>query len=141
MTKRQLAPYTKGVVTSADGTRIGYRQLGSGPGVVLLHGGVNSSQHLMRLGSALAGTCTVDIPDRRGRGLSGPIGADYGLSTEDEGLAALLKQTGARNVFGAGRRRSVRPAQRSQPAEHREGGGLRGASFHPARIQPCHTPP
>ena len=100
MTKRQLAPYTKGVVTSADGTRIGYRQLGSGPGVVLLHGGVNASQHLMRLGSALAGTLTVYIPDRRGRGLSGPIGADYGLRTEDEDLAALLKQTGARNVFG-----------------------------------------
>jgi pimeloyl-ACP methyl ester carboxylesterase len=100
MTKRQLAPYTKGFVTSADGNRIGYRQLGSGPGVVLLHGGVNSSQHLMRLGSALAGTFTVDIPDRRGRGLSGPIGADYGLRTEDEDLAALLKQTGARNVFG-----------------------------------------
>ena len=100
MTKRQLAPYTKGFVASADGTRIGYRQLGSGPGVVLLHGGVNASQHLMRLGSALAGTFTVYIPDRRGRGLSGPIGADYGLRTEDDDLAALLKQTGARNVFG-----------------------------------------
>jgi hypothetical protein len=32
--------------------------------------------------------------------LSGPIGADYSLRAEDEDLAALLKQTGARNVFG-----------------------------------------
>ena len=76
---RDNSPRTQGFVASADGTRIGYRQLGSGPGVVLLHGGVNASQHLMRLGSALAGTFTVCIPDRRGRGLSGPIGADYGL--------------------------------------------------------------
>jgi pimeloyl-ACP methyl ester carboxylesterase len=70
--KGKLTPYTKGFVTSADGIRIGYRQLGSGPGVVLLHGGVNGSQHLMRLGIALAGTFTVYIPDRRGCGLSGP---------------------------------------------------------------------
>src|SRR5829696_914221 len=100
VTKEKLTPYTKDFVTSADGTRIGYRQPGSGPGVVLLHGGVNASQHLMRLGSALAGTFTVYIPDRRGRGMSGPLGADYGLRAEDEDLAVLLKQTGARNVFG-----------------------------------------
>ncbi|HEX3196869.1 MAG TPA: alpha/beta hydrolase [Propionibacteriaceae bacterium] len=98
--KASTKAYTKGFVASADCTRIGYRQLGSGPGVVLLHGGVNASQHLMRLGRALAGTFTVCIPDRRGRGLSGPIGADYSLRTEDEDLAALLEQTGARNVFG-----------------------------------------
>jgi len=98
--KSERTQYTKSFVTLADGTRIGYRQLGSGPGVVLLHGGANASQHLMRLGSALARTFAVYIPDRRGRGLSGPIGADYGLRTEDEDLAALLKQTGARNVVG-----------------------------------------
>jgi hypothetical protein len=100
VTKEKLTPYTKGFMTSADGTRIGYRQLGSGPGIALLHGGVNASQHLMRLGSALPGTSTVYIPDRRGRGLSGALGADYGLRAEDEDLAALLKHTGARNVFG-----------------------------------------
>jgi pimeloyl-ACP methyl ester carboxylesterase len=60
--QEKLTPYTKGFVTSADGTRIGYRQLGGGPGVVLLHGGVNGSQHLMRLGIALAGTFTVYPP-------------------------------------------------------------------------------
>jgi hypothetical protein len=38
------------------------------PGVVLLHGGVNASQHLIRLGSALAGTFTVYVPNRPGRG-------------------------------------------------------------------------
>ena len=38
------------------------------PGVVLLHGGVNASQHLIRLGSALAGTFTVYVPNRPGGG-------------------------------------------------------------------------
>ena len=75
MIKKDRSPYTKGTVSSADGTQIGYRQLGSGPGLILLHGGVNASQHLMRLGSQLAHTFTVYIPDRRGRGLSGPLGA------------------------------------------------------------------
>ena len=37
---------------SADGTRIGYRRLGLGPSVILLHGGVNASQHRMKLAPA-----------------------------------------------------------------------------------------
>ena len=38
---------TTGSVVSADGTRIGFRRLGRGPSVILLHGGVNASQHMM----------------------------------------------------------------------------------------------
>jgi hypothetical protein len=62
MTKRQLAPYAQGFVASADGTRIGYRQQGRGPGVVLLRGGVNASQHLMRLGSVLENSYELTCP-------------------------------------------------------------------------------
>ena len=36
--------------------------------VILLHGGVNASQHMMKLGHALADAFTVYLPDRRGRG-------------------------------------------------------------------------
>lgn len=32
-------------VTSKDGTTIGFRQFGHGPGVVILHGGALASQH------------------------------------------------------------------------------------------------
>jgi pimeloyl-ACP methyl ester carboxylesterase len=92
--------YSKGSVTSKDNTIIGYRQMGSGPGIILLHGGGKSSQTLMQLGTALAEEFTVYIPDRRGRGLSGPFGDDYGLKREVEDIDALLKKTGAHYVFG-----------------------------------------
>jgi pimeloyl-ACP methyl ester carboxylesterase len=91
--------YTKGSVTSKDGTKIGYRQMGSGPGIILLHGGVNASQNLMKLGTLLSDEFTVYIPDRRGRGMSGPYDKDYSIQKEDEDMDALLK-TGAHYVFG-----------------------------------------
>jgi pimeloyl-ACP methyl ester carboxylesterase len=66
--------YTKSSVTSKDGTIIGYRQMGSGPGIIIMHGGISSSQYYMKLGAALSDEFTVYIPDRRGRGLSGSLG-------------------------------------------------------------------
>ena len=87
-------------VTSADGTTIGYRKIGSGPGLVIMHGGLRSSRHYERLAAALADTYTVYIPDRRGRGLSGSVGEDYSTRKECEDLAAILQKTGAHLVFG-----------------------------------------
>ena len=92
--------YTTGSVTSKDGTTIGYRQLGHGPGVVLLHGTMESAQSHMQLAEALADTFTVYVPDRRGRGLSGPHGKDYSIQKEVEDMDALLTKTGAHYVFG-----------------------------------------
>jgi pimeloyl-ACP methyl ester carboxylesterase len=65
-----------------------------------LHGGAKGSQSLMQLGMALSDDFTVYIPDRRGRGLSGPFGDNYGLQREVEDMDALLKKTGALYVFG-----------------------------------------
>ncbi|MCZ8515273.1 alpha/beta hydrolase [Paenibacillus filicis] len=92
--------YKTSSVVSKDGTRIGYRQLGYGPGVVVVHGSNVSSQNFMQLAEGLADVFTVYVPDRRGRGLSGPFGKDYSIQREVEDLEALLTQTGARNVFG-----------------------------------------
>ena len=92
--------YTTGSVNSNDGTVIGFRQLGSGPGVILLHGAVSSSQLFMKLGTALSDAFTVYMPDRRGRGLSGPFGDKYGIQKEVEDLDAILNKTDAHNVFG-----------------------------------------
>lgn len=93
--------YEKHVVASKDGTKLGFRQLGHGPGVVLQHGGALGSQHYMKLAGALAEEFTVYLPDRRGRGMSGPYGPHYCIEREDEDLSAIIAATGAQNVFGA----------------------------------------
>lgn len=93
--------YQRNSVTSADGTTIGYRQVGTGPGVILMHGGALASQHYMKLGSALADRFTVYLPDRRGRGMSGPYGPNYCIAREDEDLHAVVDATGAEFVFGS----------------------------------------
>ncbi len=89
-----------GEVRSADGTTIGYQRAGTGPAVILLHGAGQSSGNLMRLARALSGAFTVYVPDRRGRGRSGPYGEFHGLRTEIEDLSALLDASGASRLFG-----------------------------------------
>jgi pimeloyl-ACP methyl ester carboxylesterase len=85
-------------VTSADGTTIGYRRIGAGPAVVLVHGALMSAYRFDRLAAALADAFTVVVPDRRGRGASGPHGEVYGMAREVEDLRAVLDATGARQV-------------------------------------------
>ncbi len=87
-------------VTSKDGTTIGYRQLGHGPGLVILHGTAESSHSHIELAEALADAYTVYLPDRRGRGPSGTYGVGYGVAKEVEDLDAILTKTGAHYVFG-----------------------------------------
>ena len=89
-----------GTVTSRDGTTIGYRRVGDGPGLVVLHGAMESSSSHLQLAEALADRFTVYLPDRRGRGLSGPYPAAYTVRTDIEDMDALLTTTGARQVFG-----------------------------------------
>ncbi len=93
-------PYITSSVTSKDGTTISYRQIGHGPAVVLLGGAMETAQSHMQLAEALADTFTCYMPDRRGRGLSGPFGNDYSIQREVEDLDALLTKTGAHYVFG-----------------------------------------
>jgi len=52
------------------------------------------------LAQALAGTCSVYIPDRRGRGLSGTPGQAYNIEREFEDLSALMQKTSSRMLFG-----------------------------------------
>jgi pimeloyl-ACP methyl ester carboxylesterase len=87
-------------VRSADGTSIGYRTVGTGPSVILVHGAGQSSDNLTRLAGALAEAFTVYLPDRRGRGLSSSYSEFHGLTTEIEDLGALLDVCGASRVFG-----------------------------------------
>jgi pimeloyl-ACP methyl ester carboxylesterase len=89
-----------GSVMSKDGTTIGYRQLGRGPAVVLLHGAMESAQSHIQLAETLAASFTVYLPDRRGRGLSGPYGRDHGIEKDVEDMDALLTKTDAHDVLG-----------------------------------------
>jgi pimeloyl-ACP methyl ester carboxylesterase len=89
-----------GSLTSRDGTTIGYRRVGVGPGVILLHGSMSSGAHHLELARVLAPTFTVFVPDRRGRGLSGPYRSGDELQQELEDLAALLDATGAAFIWG-----------------------------------------
>ncbi len=92
--------YGAGSVVSRDGTTIGYRQFGDGPGIIAVHGAAQAAQNFTKLAEALSDAFTVYVPDRRGRGQSGPPGDHYGLKSECEDLDALLSRTGSHNVFG-----------------------------------------
>ncbi len=92
--------YTTGSVISRDGTTIGFREFGHGPGIVAIHGAAQAAQNFTRLAEALSDAFTVYVPDRRGRGLSGPQGDHYGITSECEDVDAILSFTGSHNVFG-----------------------------------------
>jgi len=94
------APVTTHAVCSKDGTTIGYRQLGQGPGIVVLHGSMSSGYYHLELAEAMADAFTVYLPDRRGRGLSGAYRDDNDIQREVEDLETVLASTGAQNVFG-----------------------------------------
>jgi pimeloyl-ACP methyl ester carboxylesterase len=91
---------TTGSVTSTDGTPIGYLRAGRGPAVVVLHGSNESARSHTQLALALADAFTVYLPDRRGRGLSGPHRPDHSMHTEVEDLQAVVAHSGAQKVFG-----------------------------------------
>jgi pimeloyl-ACP methyl ester carboxylesterase len=117
MTTITTAEMTTGSVVSNDGTRIGYLRVGRGPAVVLLHGSNESARSHTQLALALADTCTVYLPDRRGRGMSGPHRPDHSIRTEVEDLQAVLAGSGAQRVFGVSvGGLIVLEAARTQPA-------------------------
>ena len=92
--------FTTHFVTSKDGTEIGYRQFGKGPGLVLIQGAMGTAYNFQQLAEILAKDFTVYTPDRRGRGISGPTGNDYSIAKELEDLESILKKTDTHNVFG-----------------------------------------
>ncbi|TCC06067.1 alpha/beta fold hydrolase [Kribbella soli] len=96
----RAAELTQGTATSRDGTEIGYYKTGEGPAVVVLHGSMESARSHTLFAEALADEFTVYLPDRRGRGLSGPHQPDHSVRTEIEDLDAVLTAAGAERAFG-----------------------------------------
>ena len=85
------------MITSADGTRIAFDQLGSGPPLVLVSGAMCGRRADEAIATALADRFTVLNYDRRGRGDSGDI-VPYAVEREIEDLAAMLDAAGASAV-------------------------------------------
>src|SRR5450755_702022 len=107
-------------VISLDGTSIGYHSFGHGPGLVMVPGSKEPAESHRQLGEALADMCTIYLPDRRGRGLSGPYGSGYSIRKEVEDLDAVLAQTGAHYVFGVSSSGLIAlEAARTLPAVHK----------------------
>ncbi|MBE3016181.1 alpha/beta fold hydrolase [Microbispora sp. NEAU-D428] len=82
-------------VTSRDGTRIGFEQVGTGPSLVLVDaaGGFRGFGPMSSLAGRLAGKFTVVTYDRRGRGESGDT-PPYAVEREVEDLAAVIEAAG-----------------------------------------------
>jgi pimeloyl-ACP methyl ester carboxylesterase len=91
---------THGVATSNDGTAISYEAVGVGEGLLVLGGAWRAGRDYLPFARALCHSFTVYVIDRRGRGQSGPQGAEYSIAREIEDLLGVQAQTGATIVFG-----------------------------------------
>ena len=81
-------------IESEDGTRIAYRRFGSGPPLVVVHGGLGTSSGWMAVAERLARDFEVVLFDRRGRGASESSAEPHSLEREVADVRALLDHTG-----------------------------------------------
>jgi pimeloyl-ACP methyl ester carboxylesterase len=79
--------------TSADGTRIAYETVGSGPPLVIVEGAFGTRVDAREYASALSGRLTAACYDRRGRGDSGDT-QPYAPARELEDLRAVIDALG-----------------------------------------------
>jgi pimeloyl-ACP methyl ester carboxylesterase len=76
-------------VTSGDGTRIAFEQLGEGPALIVVGGSLADHRFYAPLANELAKHFTVYSFDRRGRGQSGDTGP-YAVEREVDDVGALI---------------------------------------------------
>jgi pimeloyl-ACP methyl ester carboxylesterase len=87
-----------GTATSADGTAIAFRSVGSGPGLVIWHGAMQAASSHLELAELLAERRTVHLVDRRGRGASED--GEHSLEREVADVTAVLRCTGSDHLLG-----------------------------------------
>ncbi|MEF2979302.1 alpha/beta fold hydrolase [Subtercola sp. YIM 133946] len=92
--------FTTTTVDASDGTKLCLHSMGDGPGVVVLHGAMQSGLSHSELAGLLGPTFRVHLLDRRGRGGSGPLAANPSTVQEVDDVRAVLRATGAVRVFG-----------------------------------------
>ena len=86
-------------VSSADGTKIGFRVSGSGDPVLFVHGSATSGADWLFTLPFLRDRFTVVTMDRRGRGDSDD-GATYSMEREVEDVLAVLDAVGSEVLVG-----------------------------------------
>ena len=101
MNETVTIPLRPGITPARDGTALGWISLGQGPGLVIVHGAMQSAHSQLELGQLLSQHFTVHLLDRRGRGRSGPYPQDGSRTQiEVDDLAAVLDATAATRVLG-----------------------------------------
>jgi pimeloyl-ACP methyl ester carboxylesterase len=81
------------MTTSADGTKIAFDRIGSGPALILVGGAFNDRRTPVPLAELLSESFSVSTYDRRGRGDSGDT-QPYAVEREIEDLEAVIAATG-----------------------------------------------
>jgi pimeloyl-ACP methyl ester carboxylesterase len=74
--------------------------MGSGASVIIIPGALSMAADYVAFGEAIAEHFAVHIIERRGRGLSSPQGANYGIRQECEDVLALQQKTGTSYLIG-----------------------------------------
>ena len=87
-------------VTARDGAAVVLHTSGSGPGIVVVHGGGVTIGTYRRLAARLADRFTVHLYNRRGRGDAPARTEPYTVAEDVADLGAVLEHTGAGNVIG-----------------------------------------
>lgn len=117
-------------VTSADGTQIAIEVSGTGQPAVLIGGAFADRTAMTGLAQVLSPYCQVVSYDRRGRGGSGDVSADYQVEREMEDLRAVIGHVGGgAALFGhsSGAVLALEAAVRGLPVE-------RVAAYEPTYI-------
>src|SRR5947199_8791550 len=100
------------VVSVRDRTRIHYRKLGQGPGMVLLHGYPQTGHMWRKVMPALAERFTVLAPDLRGYGDSDRPSTGYDKRTMAADVADVVRTLGLGPVVPVGHARGAPVAHR-----------------------------
>ncbi|WBB76286.1 alpha/beta fold hydrolase [Micromonospora sp. WMMD1128] len=87
-------------ISAPDGAAIALHTTGTGPGLVVVHGGGVTITEYRRLIARLADRFTVHAYNRRGRADAPPRREPYTVEQEVDDLGAVLAHTGARWAVG-----------------------------------------
>ncbi|GAA3755817.1 alpha/beta fold hydrolase [Micromonospora maritima] len=87
-------------ITAPDGAGIVVHSTGTGPGLVVVHGGGVTIAEYRRLAARLADRFTVHLYNRRGRADAAPRREPYTVEQEIDDLGAVLTHTGTRWAVG-----------------------------------------